>query len=107
MSANLSNSDVLSRDVGFQGRVRSSMIGYAVVILTEAETVSNHEMRIRLALKVLMDVDAYLRMFMALVCDNPSISIKNTGPQVLDSDIQFVVESSWDFVSKSMIKAIL
>jgi len=73
MAASLSDMNILSTDVGFQGRVRASLVTDAVAVTTEAWTVPFHRERQTYAVQVLNAPDTYKLLFANSVATDASV----------------------------------
>lgn len=106
----LLNEALLSRDSEFHLRVEAAMARAADDVANEAPETDNHDARMRLAVAFHTPGDQSREMAIAAmvrqVASNPTVrSAATAGDQldqaaVTDSDIQYVVNSSWSRVAE-------
>ena len=89
-------------DAAFKGRVQVACFIAAATIKDEADTVTNHTLRVRLATEVLPDPATRIRQFLWICSTAPTISgTVGAGGAVSATDdvIQAVVNGQWDVVA--------
>lgn len=91
--ANLTNSVTLIGDPEFRLRVALACVEAAVDIRNEDPATAGHDKRDALAVEVLADPIPGSQRFVFTVATNDTIS---TAGAASDSDIAFVVSSTWD-----------
>lgn len=101
------SSYTMSNHPTFLGRIEVCIIKSAIAVLNEAPTVAKHAIRLNYARKVVENPPGYAERMAVGVVTNATIDTKSlvdsTGATVLDSEIEFQVNSMWDAYSQEQL----
>jgi hypothetical protein len=85
-------SNTLSNDMEFRGRVKVSALQYANAIMIEANTVAAHNTRVRWAQNTMQNPDMVAGQLTPPVCIDPAV--KAAGKDIDDLALQGAVEAT-------------
>jgi len=91
----LQTQDNMARDPRFIAQVRQACITSAIAISAEINTTANHTNRANYSKQVLAAPDYYAPIIAQGVANNSTIAAEAIGA-VVDSDVQFTVNSIWN-----------
>lgn len=99
----LESSSAAYSSPGFKGRVRAAMVEQAKAVYAEAASVSNRQLRMILARRVMQDPDTALMTFLALASVDPAIAVAVDPLAVPDEAIRASVVASWTSVAGNLV----
>lgn len=103
MSASLANTVSLLADNTFRAKVQAAMVEQAMLAANDTNgPFAVRSAKAALAMQIITDPEAYVRVFAPLCADDSVISAVATAVDVAEADIRRVVSTLWASVAAAL-----